>query len=76
MIVLTKEVSLYGNFLGEDDDWKNNKDMNFWTKDKIMEFFKDYKIFYYAEKKYIKDCAVQKNKNWHVFEVYAQKANQ
>ena len=47
----------YGNFLGEEDDWKNNSEMNFWTKDKIIEFFKDYKIFYYAEKKYIKDSA-------------------
>ena len=71
-----KEVSSYGNFLGEDDDWKNNKDMNFWTKDKIMKFFKYYKVFYYAEKKDIKDSSVQKNKNWHVFEVYAQKVNQ
>ena len=71
-----KEVSSYGNFLGEDDDWKNNKDMNFWTKDKIMKFFKYYKVFYYAKKKYIKDSSVQKNKNWHVFEVYAQKVNQ
>lgn len=73
MTVLKKVDFLYGNFIGKEDDWKSNKDMNFWTKDKIMEFFKDYKIFYYAEKKYIKDSAVQKDKNWHVFEVYAQK---
>ena len=63
----------YGNFLGEEDDWKNNNEINFWTKDKIIKFFKDYKIFYYAEKKYIKDSADQKNKNWHVYEVYAKK---
>ena len=63
----------YGNFLVEEDDWKNNNEINFWTKDKIIEFFKDYKIFYYAEKKYIKDSADQKNKNWHVYEVYAKK---
>ena len=35
-----KEAFSYGNFLGEDDDWKNNKDMSFWTKDKIMEAYK------------------------------------
>lgn len=73
MIALKKMDFSYGNFLGEEDDWKNNNEINFWTKDKIIEFFKDYKIFYYAEKKYIKDSADQKNKNWHVYEVYAKK---
>ena len=73
MIELKKMDFSYGNFLGEEDDWKNNNEINFWTKDKIIEFFKDDKFFYYAEKKYIKDSADQKNKNWHVYEVYAKK---
>ena len=28
---------------------------------------------YYAEKKYIKDSVKEKNKHWHVFEIYAKK---
>lgn len=73
MIALPQKDFLYGNFIGKEDDWKNNKNMSLWTKEKIIEFFKDYKIYYFAEKKYIKDSASQENKNWHVFEVYAQK---
>ena len=64
-----------GNFLGECDDWNNEKNVNmkFFTVNDIKKKFEDFKIFYIAEKKYIKDSSKEKEKNWHIIEIYAQK---
>ena len=52
-----------GNFLGIEDKWndENHKDMKFW------------KIWYISDKHYIMDSSKEKEKNWHVIEIYAQK---
>ena len=47
--------------------------MKFFTVDEINKYFQDFKIFYIAEKKYIKDSSKEKNKHWHIIEIYAQK---
>ena len=65
---------LFGNFLGNEDEWAKYADkMTFFTKDDLLSYFKDFEILYFAEKKYIKDSVSDKNKKWHVFEIYAKK---
>lgn len=67
-------ASLFGNFLGNEDGWIKHRDkMTFFSKQKIMSYFNDFEIMYFAEKKYIKDSISEKNKKWHVFEIYARK---
>lgn len=62
-----------GNFLGEEDDWNKNKKMTFLSKERMIEYFKDFEIKYLAEKKYVKDTVLEGKKNWHVFEIIAMK---
>ena len=62
-----------GNFLGENDDWNYSKKLTFLRKEQIKNYFQDFVIIYFAEKEYIKDSIKDKNKHWHVFEIYAKK---
>lgn len=64
---------MFGNFIGNEDDWAKFPNMTCLTKKQVMEYFKDFEIIYFKEKKYVKDSVKQKNKNWHVFEIYAKK---
>ena len=64
-----------GNFLGEEDGWYGNHSMTFLSKEKVLDYFKDFEIFeikYYAEKKYMKNSVKGDMKNWHVFEIIAK----
>ena len=60
-----------GNFLGKEDDW--NECSTTVEKEKILEYFKDFNIFYFSEEKYYQDATSKKNKFWHVYTVIAQK---
>lgn len=60
-----------GNFLGKEDDWKEN--ITAVEKEKLLEYFKDFNIFYFSEEKYYQDATSKKNKFWHVYTVIAQK---
>ena len=62
-----------GNFLGEEDGWYGNDKMTFLLKERVLYYFKDFEIKYYAEKKYVKDAVIGEKKNWHVFEIIAMK---
>lgn len=64
-----------GNFLGIDDEWndENHSGMKFFTQNEVKGLFNDWKIWYIAEKHYIKDSSNEKDKKWHVIEIYAQK---
>lgn len=62
-----------GNFLGEEDGWYGNETMTFLSKEKVLSYFKDFEIKYYAEKKYVKDTVIGGKKNWNVFEIMAMK---
>ena len=62
-----------GNFLGEEDGWYGNDKMTFLLKERVLDYFKDFEIKYYAEKKYVKDTVLEGKKNWHVFEIIAMK---
>ena len=62
-----------GNFLGQEDGWYGNERMTFLSKEKVLDYFKDFEIKYYAKKKYVKDTVMGGKKNWHVFEIIAMK---
>ena len=47
--------------------------MKFFTSKEVKEIFKDWKIWYISDKHYIMDSSKEKEKNWHVIEIYAQK---
>lgn len=64
---------MYGNFLGEEDGWNYKKYLTFFSKERILKYFADFEIIYYAEKKFFKDTVIEKNKYCHVFEIYAKK---
>ena len=70
---ITTNGFFVGNFLGEEDGWYGNETMTFLSKEKVLGYFKDFEIKYYAEKKYIKDSVMGEKKNWHVFEIIAMK---
>ena len=67
--------SSFGNFLGIEDGWNKSDIMTFLSKEKVLGYFGDFEIVYYAEKKYIKDSITEKNKHWHVYEIIARKRN-
>ena len=77
MIEITSSIKekgfFVGNFLGREDEWKTNNEMTFLNKEELLNYFNDFKIMYFAEKKYIKDTVLGKTKNWHVFEIIAMK---
>ena len=60
-----------GNFLGKEDDWNTTRTTV--EKDKLLDHFKDFEMFYFSEEKYYKDTANGKSKFWHVYTVIAQK---
>ena len=65
---------LFGNFLGKEDEWaKYSEKMSFFSKQELLSYFDEFDIMYFAEMKYIKDSVSEKNKKWHVFEIYAKK---
>ena len=77
MIEITSSINkkgfFVGNFLGKEDEWNGNNQETFLNKEELLYHFKDFKIMYFAEKKYIKNTVLGKTKNWHVFEIIAMK---
>ena len=59
-----------GNFLGKEDDW--NKTRTTVDKEKLLNYFKNFDIFYFSEEKYYKDTSTVKDKFWHVYTIIAQ----
>lgn len=62
-----------GNFLGKDDDRKVNG-VTTVEKNELMNFFNDFKIFYFSEEKYYFDITSGDNILCHVYTVIAQKS--
>lgn len=60
-----------GNFLGKEDAWADNRTTI--DKEILLEFFKEFKMFYFSEEKYYKNLALGGNKYWHVYTIIAQK---
>lgn len=69
--VINPKGIFIGNFLGKEDDWKENSTTV--EKEKLLEYFKDFNIFYFSEEKYYQDATSKKNKFWHVYTIIAKK---
>ena len=69
--VINPKGIFIGNFLGKEDDWKESNTTV--EKEKILEYFKDFNIFYFSEEKYYQDATSKKNKFWHVYTIIAKK---
>lgn len=59
-----------GNFLGKEDNW--NKTKTTVDKEELLDYFKEFEMFYFSEEKYYKDTATGKKKFWHVYTIIAQ----
>ena len=68
---INKNGYFVGNFLGNEDDWKNSKTTG--EKDELLNYFSKFKILYFSEEKYYKDSVARKNKFWHVYNIIAKK---
>lgn len=63
-----------GNFLGQEDEWQDDENKTFVSKEDIDTIFEDFNIIYFNEKKYSKVKKVtEKMKFWHVYDVIAKK---
>ena len=67
---VNKEGFIVANFLGKEDEWKDNKTTI--EKEELLSYFKDFKMYYFSEEKYYKDTARGINKFWHVYTIMAQ----
>lgn len=63
-----------GNFLGKEDEWKDNENKTFVSKEDIDTIFEDFDIMYFKEKKYSKKKeSTGRMKFWHIYDVIAKK---
>ena len=62
-----------GNFLGNEDEWFNDKSKSFTDEEELKRIFDDFEIIYFKEKKYNKQTAKGNMKHWHVYEIIARK---
>jgi hypothetical protein len=66
-------MSIIGNFFGFNDEWNTcNTKLIFYTKEQVLELFKEFDISYINEIEYDKNTAMGKMKHWHVIEVVAK----
>lgn len=72
---IEKNGFFVGNFLGKDDEWNDSEHsyMKFFEENEILNYFSEYKIWSISNQKYIKDASNQKEKKWHIIEIFAQK---
>ena len=68
---INKKGFFVGNFLGNEDDWKNSKTTL--EKEELLNYFSNFKILYFSEEKYYHETLTNKNKFWHVYTIIAQK---
>lgn len=62
-----------GNFLGKDDEWKNDHNKVFVDEEGILKLFQEFDIVKLEENKFYKDSLKTKNKYWHVYNLIAKK---
>ncbi len=68
---VNKNGFFVANFLGVEDEWARSKTAV--QKDELLNYFKDFKMFYFSEEKYYKKTASGINKFWHIYSIIAQK---
>ena len=59
-----------GELFGNRDAWKDKDEINTFTKEKVLEYLKNYKIIKFDEVEFIRESD---NKKWHYFDIIAQK---
>ena len=65
---------MFGSFFGKSDSWnKIENNMIFFSKDKVLKLFKEFKIIYFNEKDEDGKTALGKKKHWNIFYVMAKK---
>ena len=63
-----------GNFFGNNDKWKSTKEeITFFTKEQVIELFKDFEIIEFKEVERDDFTGLGKMKHWHIFNVIAKK---
>ncbi len=62
-----------GQFFGERDEWKNDKNLIFHKNREIEDMFKDFVFIKKIEEKGIRATALAADKYWHVFHIIAKK---
>ena len=71
---ILKDGYFVGNFLGDNDEWKNTKEeMTFLTKEQVIELFENFEIIEFKEVKKDDFTGLGKMKHWHIFNVIAKK---
>lgn len=69
--IINENGYFVGNFLGNEDDWKEEKTTM--EKDEVLSYFTNFKLIYFSEEKYYKSTIEEKNKFWHVYNIIAKK---
>ena len=71
---ILKDGYFVGNFFGNNDEWKSTKEeMTFFTKEQVIELFKDFEIIEFKEVEKDDFTGLGKMKHWHIFNVIAKK---
>jgi len=62
-----------GQLFGDRDEWKNNSEMTFHTKEQVKKLLGDIEIIYLNEEEKESKTAVGDMKHWHIFHIIARK---
>ena len=63
-----------GNFLGNNDSWKNlDKPLIFFSKESVLKLFKNFEIIKFDEIEKDGKTGLGIEKHWHIFNVIAKK---
>jgi SAM-dependent methyltransferase len=63
-----------GNFFGINDDWnKTKKEITFFTKNEVLDLFKNFEILIFKEIEKDGTTGLGKTKHWHIFNIIAKK---
>ncbi|MCL2063947.1 MAG: class I SAM-dependent methyltransferase [Candidatus Cloacimonetes bacterium] len=74
---ITKAIKTNGrivvSLLGINDDWGQEPDMTFLTKEQVYDLLNDFSIEYFEEINFIGKSVLCNTKKWHKFEIIAKK---
>ena len=74
---ITSSITIGGIFCGQlfgmEDGWASNKNMTFHHRKSLNDLFKDFRIHFLHEENSISNTSSGEKKNWHVFDLVAEK---
>ena len=62
-----------GQLFGNEDGWASNQNMTFHNRESLDDLFKDFRIHFLHEENSISNTSSGEEKNWHVFDLVAEK---